>query len=75
MREGAAALSDAELIAILLGTGGPGRNTVVLAQDILAHSGGVAGLAGLGVPELARIDSVGRRRPAASSQPSPWPDV
>ena len=42
LREGSHALSDAELVAILLGTGGPGRNVVALAQDVLARCGGVA---------------------------------
>ena len=58
-REGAAALSDAELVAILLGTGGRGRNTVTLGQDVIARTGGVAGLARWGVPELARLSDVG----------------
>jgi len=37
LREGARALSDAELVAILLGTGGPGHNAIALAQDLLAR--------------------------------------
>ena len=65
LREGPNALSDAELVAILLGTGGPGRNVVALAQDVLARCGGVAGLARWGVPELARLDAVG---PAKASR-------
>lgn len=65
LREGSHALSDAELVAILLGTGGRGRSTVALAQDILARCGGVAGLARWSVPELARLDAVG---PAKASR-------
>ncbi len=65
LREGSHALSDAELVAILLGTGGRGRNAVALAQDVLARCGGVAGLARWGVPELARLNAVG---PAKASR-------
>lgn len=65
LREGAHALGDAELVAILLGTGGRGRNAVSLAQEVLARCGGVAGLARWGVPELARMDAVG---PAKASR-------
>lgn len=65
LREGSHALSDAELVAILLGTGGRGRNAVALAQDILARCGGVAGLARWSVPELARLDAMG---PAKASR-------
>lgn len=65
LREGSHALSDAELVAILVGTGGRGRNAVALAQDVLARCGGVAGLARWGVPELARLDAVG---PAKASR-------
>lgn len=65
LREGSHALSDAELVAILLGTGGRGRNAVALAQDVLVRCGGVTGLARWGVPELARLDAVG---PAKASR-------
>lgn len=64
-REGSHALSDAELVAILLGTGGRGRNAVALAQAVLARCGGVAGLARWGVPELPRLDALG---PAKASR-------
>ena len=65
LRAGVQALSDAELVAILLGTGGPGHNAIALAQELLARCGGVAGLARWGVPELARLDAVG---PAKASR-------
>jgi DNA repair protein RadC len=41
LREGPAALSDAELLAIFLRTGIPGRTAVDLARDCLAHFGGL----------------------------------
>ena len=65
LREGSHALSGAELVAILLGTGARGRNAVALAQDVLARCGGVAGLARWSVPEFARLDAVG---PAKASR-------
>ena len=41
---GARVLSDAELIALLLGTGVKGKSAVELARDLLAGFGGLAGL-------------------------------
>lgn len=44
---GAASLSDAELLAVLLRTGIPGRNAIDLSQTLLAEHGGIAGLLSL----------------------------
>ncbi len=55
LMSGAGALSDAELLAVLFGTGIPGRNVVELAQDLLARHGSLRGL--LGAPA-----AVGRNR-------------
>jgi DNA repair protein RadC len=44
LSQGAAALSDAELLALLLRTGLAGRSVLQLAQYLLDHVGGVAGL-------------------------------
>ncbi len=44
LREGPAALSDAELLAIFLRTGVAGRTAVDLAHDLLARFGGLRGL-------------------------------
>ena len=41
---GPAALADAELLALLLRTGLPGRGVLQLAQDVLDAFGGFAGL-------------------------------
>lgn len=46
LSQGAAALADAELIALLLGTGCPGTPVLQLAQQLLDHGGGLAGLLG-----------------------------
>lgn len=41
---GAAALSDAELLAVFIGSGRHGRNAVDLGRDVLAASGGLKAL-------------------------------
>jgi len=43
-RQGAAALTDAELLAILLGTGSGRRPVIELANDLLERFGGLRGL-------------------------------
>ena len=53
------ALSDAELVAILLGAGRPGTNAVILAQNMLVRFGGLAGLLQQGSIELIRVNGVG----------------
>lgn len=58
-RQGAGALSDAELIAILLRVGMKGVNAVELARLILVRYGTLGALARCSVPELARIKGVG----------------
>ncbi|RMH20487.1 MAG: DNA repair protein RadC [Acidobacteria bacterium] len=44
LRSGGAALSDAELLAVLLRTGRPGLSAVELANELLASCGGLTGL-------------------------------
>jgi len=61
---GAAALDAAELIAVLLGTGLPGRPAEALARDVLDHAGGLRPLAGLSPVELALLPGVGDARAA-----------
>lgn len=56
---GAAALSDSELIAILLRTGLPGANAVDVARQLLAEFHSLSGLARCTVTELSRIKGVG----------------
>jgi DNA repair protein RadC len=57
--KGSAALSDAELVAIQLGSGSLGQSALALAQRMLADFGGVSGLARAEVVELARHPGVG----------------
>jgi DNA repair protein RadC len=59
LAHGAAALTDAELVALVLRAGIPGRNAVDLARDLLARFRGVAGLLAAPVLEVAAIPGVG----------------
>ncbi|XHR26951.1 MAG: DNA repair protein RadC [Chthoniobacteraceae bacterium] len=56
---GAQALSDSELIAILLRTGLPGANAVEVARQLLARYGSLGLLARASVKELAATKGVG----------------
>src|SRR3954468_21832717 len=56
---GATALSDSELIAILLRTGLPGANAVDVARQLLTKYQSLSGLARCTVKELSAIKGVG----------------
>jgi DNA repair protein RadC len=58
-RAGVEALSDAELVAILLGTGVPGQPVEVLAARVLAESGGLGGLERSGLGALSDLAGIG----------------
>jgi DNA repair protein RadC len=62
---GVAALSDAELLALLLRTGGPGADALAVAAGLLAAQGGLLGLARAAGPELARVSGVGPAKAAS----------
>ena len=58
--QGAAALSDAELLAIFLRVGMSGKSAVDLARELLARfDGDLAGLAGASTKDLARLPGIG----------------
>ncbi|MDF1498939.1 MAG: DNA repair protein RadC [Anaerolineales bacterium] len=61
---GASALSNAELIAILLGSGIPGQNAVQLGQALLIDAGGVAHLPKISYKELCQRRGIGRAKAA-----------
>ncbi len=64
--KGKAALSDAELIAILLGSGTRSLSAVELAKIILNAAGNnLNGLAAMGVPELTKIKGIGEAKAIA----------
>jgi DNA repair protein RadC len=63
-REGKAALSDEELVALLLGTGTAGEPVAILAARLLGAVGGLAGLARSGIGALAALGGVGESKAA-----------
>ncbi len=56
---GASALTDSELIAILLRTGIPGANAIEIARKLLKDYGSLSGLSRCSVHDLAPIPGVG----------------
>ena len=64
MRLGRDALSDTELVALLLGSGTGGTNAVDLARDLLISHGGVAGLGSLDATALTRTSGIGTAKAA-----------
>lgn len=64
-QEGPSALSDAQLLAILLRIGRPDASAVQVAMELLAQIGGVQRLSQLGTDELCRIPGIG---PAKAAQ-------
>ncbi|HSR35170.1 MAG TPA: DNA repair protein RadC [Anaerolineae bacterium] len=59
LNHGAGALSTAELLAIILRTGAPKENVVILAQRILSRFENLAGLARASTTELTSENGVG----------------
>jgi len=59
LARGAAALSDSELLALLLRTGTAGRGVLQMAQEVLDTFGGIAGLLNAGAEDLKRIKGLG----------------
>jgi DNA repair protein RadC len=64
-RLGPAALSDAELLALLLRTGARGADALVLATRLLERCGGLFGLARAGVSEIDGAHGIGPAKSAA----------
>ena len=59
LARGPAALSDVELLALLLRTGIRGKHVVQLAQELLEHFGGMAGLLHTSAEALKQIKGLG----------------
>jgi DNA repair protein RadC len=63
LARGAASLSDAELVAVLLRTGIPGKSAVDLAREMIGSFGGLTGLLAAG-PALNRVKGLGAAKSA-----------
>jgi hypothetical protein len=61
LARGPGALGDAELLALLLRTGLAGKSVLQLAQELLEHFGGIAGLLHASADDLKRIKGLGGR--------------
>jgi DNA repair protein RadC len=59
LARGAGALSDAELLALLLRTGLPGKNALQMGQELVDTFGGVAGLLHTPAEALKKIKGLG----------------
>lgn len=65
LQQGPEALSDAELLALLLRTGAAGEGVIDAAADLLRARGGLTGLARSIAPELLRSRGVGPAKAAS----------
>ena len=63
-RLGAAALSDAELLALVLGTGAGGDDALTVARRLLARTGGLVCFTAAGMAELEAVPGIGGARAA-----------
>jgi DNA repair protein RadC len=59
LAHGAAALSDAELLAIFISTGRRGQSAVDLGRELLTRYGGLKALLDLDIPTLSAIGGLG----------------
>ena len=59
LARGPGALSDAELLALLLRTGLPGKNALQMGQELLGTFGGMAGLLNTPAEALKKIKGLG----------------
>ena len=59
LARGAAALSDTELLALLLRTGTTGRGVLQMADEVLTKFGGVAGLLHTAADDLKQVKGLG----------------
>ncbi len=59
LAQGAAVLSDTELLAVLLGTGTAGKGVLALAEEVLGRFGGLAGMLHASVASLGTVKGLG----------------
>lgn len=61
-RYGVAVLSDAELLALLLGSGTKGKNVVELSRELLQTFGGLVGICQSSLSRAKEISGIGKSR-------------
>ena len=59
------ALTDSQLLAVLLGSGSSGRDAMSISRDVIDSAGGVAGLADISQAELLGVVGIGPGKAAA----------
>ena len=62
---GAKHLSDAELVALLLGSGGAGRSALDLARDLLRRFDGIAGVLSADIGQVFEVPGIGPAKAAS----------
>jgi DNA repair protein RadC len=65
LRDGVEALSDLDLLALLLGTGNRGESAIAMARRLRLHYPSIADLAAASPQELATVAGLGRSRAAS----------
>ena len=63
-RHGAASLSDAHLLAILIRSGEGGRSAVDVGRELLERFGSLAGIAQAGIAEICEVRGIGPAKAA-----------
>ena len=64
LAQGAARLTDAELVAVCLRSGIRGKSAVDLARELITQFRGLSGLLGAEVPDLRRVKGLGAAKAA-----------
>lgn len=59
-RFGIGALSDAELLSVIIRTGCSGQTALETGYEILAHLNGIGGLLGIGIEQLSAVKGIGK---------------
>ena len=65
LSQGAGALSDAELLAVILRNGVQGKDATSLARELLAQFGGMRGLLSADQSELQKVKGLGQAKVTA----------